>query len=155
MLGADRFEGAGHGGIVEFLPGLRVDLQQVGLDHGRAQVVGQQLANLAGLGHIGADLCQSGSIGDEARGHHHIAGEAGLGHLDVAYVGSEQRAHPAAIDPGGEEHFLGDLAQGVEELWIVQVSLALPVQADENTVGPGKAVPVLTEGGHIGMTERD
>ncbi|MNF67425.1 hypothetical protein D3C84_492400 [compost metagenome] len=151
----DRLELLRHRRIVEPLAGLRIDLQQVGLDHGRAQVVGHQLADLAGLGNVGADLGEAGRVGFEARGHHDIAGETRLGDFDVTHVGGEQRADAAAVHTRGEEHLIGDLAQNRQELGVVEVARPFPMHADHDAVGAGKGRAVLLERRHVGMRKRD
>lgn len=99
-LAADLFQALRNLVIVELFAALGVDLKEVGAHHGGLQIVADQRADLAGLGHVGAHLGQALLVGLEAGRNKYLAHVAVFGDLDVLHVRCEQRIHLAAIDAG-------------------------------------------------------
>ena len=154
-LCANRLEFAGDTGVIEMLTGFWIDLEQVGLDQRGLQVVRNQAAHHAGLGDVAADLVEAGFVGFETGRNDDVAVEAFFGHLDVAHVRGEDRAHASAVDARGEEDLIIHLAQDGQEFGVVDVAFAFPLHADEDSVGAGEGPRVLQEGGHVLVLERD
>ncbi|MNQ95182.1 hypothetical protein D3C85_1107300 [compost metagenome] len=155
VLGANILQPLGDFDIAHSLARLGVDILQVGAHHRRLQVVGHQPPDLAGTGSIAAHLRKVVRGTGEARRHHHITEKAFFGDFDVTYVGGKQGRYACAADTRNEEHIVGDLAQRIEKLGIVDVAFALPLHTDQETVGPGEVLAEIEEVDHILVTHRD
>ena len=89
--GANRFEGGSDFGVVEFLPCARIDLEELRADDGAGEIVGDELAELAGFDDVIADFGEASGGGGEVGGDDVAASEAIFDDLDKADVGRGRR----------------------------------------------------------------
>jgi len=112
--GADFFEGGRDLGVVEFLAGSGIDLEELGGDDSAREVVGDELTEFAGLDDVFADLGEALGCGGEVGGDDVAAGEAVLDDLDEADVGRVERLDLGAVDAREVVSLVGDGLEGGE-----------------------------------------
>jgi hypothetical protein len=149
----DGLQFRGNVNVIEFLSGLRIDLEQLGADNGAGEVVRHQLAEPAGLDDVFADLREAGRGRGEICGHDVAAREAILDDLDITHVGGEQRLDLGAIHPGEERGLIRDLFQLGEKLRREDVAFAHD-EGDEHAVRAAELALVFGEGLDVGMIGR-
>ena len=140
--------------VVEAFAGGGVDLEQLGGDDRAGEVVGHELADLAALDHVLADLFESGRRGLEVGRDHGAAREAVLDDLDEAHVGREERGDGGAVDAGQEEDLVGDLLERVEKLGLEDV-VVFDGERDDDAVGVAEGRLVLDEGLDVRVLGRE
>ena len=117
-------------------------------------VVRHEPADPVGLEQVLAHLFQLLRRAREVGRDDVAAAEAVLDDLVVPHVRGEQRRDRAALDALDVEDFLGDLAQVLHELLVVDVAL-LVLQRHQHLVGAAEVRPVLQERLHVRVLERD
>ena len=136
------FKRRSHLGVIEPLPGLRVDLQQ-GSDDDRARVViGHQLADATGFDDVLTDAFEACGGGLEVHRNDAAALESILHDLDVANVGRENGTDLGAIDAGNIISLIGDFLQLFEKFRREDVASGRG-ERDDNPVGAAKLNLIL------------
>jgi hypothetical protein len=146
-------ESGGDAAVVDAGSGARIDLEQLGADDRAGEIVGDELAELAGLEDVFANAGEVGGPGRELGRNDVAAGESIFDDLDVANVGSEQRLHLRAIDRGQRCDFIGGAFQLGEE-WRGENITLTHDQGDEHAVRAAKLALIFRERPDVGMVER-
>ena len=87
--------------------------------------------------------------------NNHITDETVFRYFDIAHVGSEQRAHTGTAYAGNEEHFIGNLAQHLEEFRVVDIPFAQPVHTYQDRVGTRERLAVMQVVLHVRVAGRN
>ena len=151
---ADGFQQVGDMGVVHLLTGLRVDLQQLGHHHGAGFILGNQASDDLCLADIRLDDVEHLGRWSVIRGDDVAPLEALLSNLDEAHVGREQTHHPRPVDIRQEEDLVGDLLQGGQKAFVVDLTFFLH-ERHQHQVGAAELAVVLLERPHVGMFHGD